>query len=292
MSLLVALVVSLTQAPEAPEPARRPRPVRVRSDVRVIVEESPEGDFDHDYYEQLAPVEHQTAAGSLRSRVWYRTVCRPQDEDRAPIFLALPRPGPPPMTLSGAFGAPHLTVSSTGGFTTTVSGRNRSDPIITKPSSKPALFGAGSGASSSSDAPYLYGPDVDLVVASDVSAWQPARWLPEGTSFHLYGRALFGSFEVFDTPSSLQLYGVGPRLSIPVAAAGSFTVEAVVSAGPAFLRTGIGDAVGFDGGVGLQVEHKFSDAVSFVAAVEANLFFSENVTAFGPVVNLGFNVGW
>lgn len=295
MSILLALVAVLVQDPEPEALPRRARPLRVQSDVRVIIEESPEGDFDHDYYEQFAPVEHATGAGALRSRIWYRTVCRPQDEDRAPIFLAAPRPSPPQMTLSGTFGAPRLTVTSTGNFsvtTTTVTGRDRTDPIITKPSSKPAIFGASSGSSSNSDAPYLYGPDLDLLVASDLSSWHPTRWVPERTALHLYGRALFGTFEVFDTPASLQLYGVGPRLSVPVATVGGFNVDAVVSAGPAFLRTGIGDAVGFDGGIGLQLEHKFSDAVSFVAAVEANLFFSENVTAFGPVVNLGFNLGW
>lgn len=291
MSLVAALVLSLAQAQEPPDPARRGRPYRVQSDVRVFIEESPRGEFEHDYYEQGAPVEHETSLGPLRSRVWSLTVCRPQEEDRVPVFLAAPQPSPPLMTLSGSFSAPRMTVTSTGDFTT-VTGRSRSDPIITKPSSKPALFGASSDSTSSSDVPYLYGPDLDLVVASDVTAWRPLRWLPEGTSFHLYGRALFGTMEVFDTSTSLQLYGVGPRLGVPVATIGGLAVEAVLSAGPAFLHTGIGDAVGFDGGLGIQLQHRFSDAFTFIAAVEANLYFSENVTAFGPVVNLGFNLGW
>ena len=116
--------------------------------------------------------------------------------------------------------------------------------------------------------------------------------MPEETSLRLYARALFGTFEVFDTPTSLQLYGLGPRLSIPFVKTGSLEGAVVVSAGPAFLHTGIGDAVGFDGGIGLRLEQFFAASASFVAAVEANLYFSRNVAAFGPVINLGLNLSW
>jgi hypothetical protein len=50
--------------------------------------------------------------------------------------------------------------------------------------------------------------------------------------------------------------------------------------------------VGFDGGLGLRLEHVLAPTVSFVAAAEANLYFSEHVTSFGPVVHLGFNLAW
>jgi len=61
------------------------------------------------------------------------------------------------------------------------------------------------------------------------------------------------------------------------------------------LATGGGDttdAVGFDGAIGVRLEHFFTPAFSFLAAAEANLYFSETVTAFGPMFNLGFNVSW
>jgi hypothetical protein len=115
---------------------------------------------------------------------------------------------------------------------------------------------------------------------------------PRETSLHLYARALFGSFEVFDTPTSLQMYGVGPRLR-------SRSRNRFAGVRPDGLRgprvspyRDIGDAVGFDGGIGLRVEHFFTPAFSFLAAAEANLYFSETVTVFGPLVNLGFNLSW
>src|SRR5262249_48119269 len=156
-------------------------------------EESPDGDYEHEYYEQPWPIEHRTGAGNASSIVSYRTVCRPQEEDRRPVFVTSAPTPTLPLSLSAAVSIPRISVTTTSGFsTTTVTGRPRSDPII---STKPALFGGGggSGSETSSDAPVLYGPELDLVLAGDV-----ARWMPEGTSLRLYARAQFGSFEVFD----------------------------------------------------------------------------------------------
>ncbi len=272
---------------ETPAP-RRARPVRVQSSVRVIIEEHPEGEYEYEAYEQALPVGHRSRAGngtaSLGSDVWYRTVCRPQEDDRTPAPVFVPSPPLPELSLSATFSRPRLGVTVPAG----APGRPRVDPII----SKSSLFGSGSGTVTNTDAPFLYGPDVDLLLEPDVTAWRPMRWMPDETSLHLYGRVLFGSFEVFDTPASLQLYSVGPRLEVPVLGSGSFRLGATVAAGPAFLHTGIGDAVGFDGGVGLRAEHVFSPGFSFVAAVEANLYASGNVALFGPAVNLGFNLSW
>ncbi len=281
--ILVLMMVCLVQEPQEPAPRRR----SVRSEVRVLIEEAPEGDYEHEYYEQTWPVEQRSVAGRASSSVWYRTVCRPQDEeDRRPIFAPALTSPTVPLSLSLAVGAPRISVTTTSGFsTTTVNGRPRNDPII---STKAALFGGGgAGSDTSSDAPFLYGPDLDLVLLSD-----PARWTPQGTSLRIFARALFGSFEVFETPTSLQLYGIGPRLTVPVVKTASLEAALVVSAGPAFLHTGIGDAVGFDGGVGIRLEQSFGATLSIVAALEGNLYFSKNVSALGPVVNLGVNLSW
>ena len=275
--ILILSVLCLVQEP--PEPAARRR--SVRSEVRILIEESPEGDYEHEYYEQLRPVEHRAAAGTALSSLWYRTVCRPQEEDQRPIFAPAAPSTSLPLSLSVAVGAPRIRVTTTSGLsTTTINGRPRNDPII---STKPAIFGGGgAGSDTSSDAPFLYGPDVDLILAPDV----------EGTSLRIFARALFGSFEVFDTPTFLQLYGMGPRLTVPVLRTGSLEAAVIVSAGPAFLHTGIGNAVGFDGGVGFRLEQVLAPACSFVAAVEGNLYFSKNVSALGPVINLGLNLSW
>jgi hypothetical protein len=286
--IATAAIVWLLASAQDPEESRRARPVRVQNDVRIIIEETPREEFEHDYYEQALPVEVRSGTPSLSSRVWYRTICRPQDDDPRPIFLRQQPPGPSlPLSLTAGFSLP--TFSVTAGRNLIVGGRPRIDPIITKP----ALFGGGgSDTVTSSDTPLLYGPDLDLIVDSDLSTWMPTQWLPAQTSLHFYARALFGSFEVFDTPTSLQLYGIGPRLLVPLARSSSLELAVTISAGPAFLHTGIGDAAGFDGGIGIRLEHFFSPAFSFLAAAEANLYFSETVTAFGPIFNLGFNLSW
>lgn len=289
MSFLAAMVLlaASAQEPSEPPPTRRARPMRVQSDVRIIIEETPRDEYEFDYYEQQQPVEYRSGTPAVGSGVWYHTVCRPQEEDRGPIFLRREPPRVVPLRLTGAIDLPTISVTTSRPRLGT--GRPRNDPIITKP----AIFsGGGSGSVTSSDAPLLYGPDFDLILDSDLSAWHPTRWLPGETSLHLYARALFGSFEVFDTPTSLQMYGLGPRLSFPLAKTGSWELDLTVSAGPAFLHTGIGDAIGFDGGIGLRAEHFFTSALSFLAAIEANLYFSETVTSFGPLVNVGFNLSW
>src|SRR5262249_33593507 len=55
--MLVLTLLCLGQEP--PEPAPRPR--MVRSEVRVLIVEAPEGDYEHKYYEQPWPVEHRSA---------------------------------------------------------------------------------------------------------------------------------------------------------------------------------------------------------------------------------------
>lgn len=298
-ALVAAFVLG---SPAWAQEQRRARPVR--SDVRIIIEESPEGDYDHDYYEQPLPVEFRSGSPGLASSVWYRTVCRPQEEDRTPVYLPL-RSAPPstlPLSVSAAAGFPRIRVTATPQQIHMITGNPRIDPgtTTTPPppptgptSTKPALFGgADEDSRTSSDAPVLFGPDFDFVLASDLTGWASLRWLPEGTSLHLYARALFGSVEMFDTPTGVQLYGIGPRLTVPIAKAGSMELGVTLSAGPAFLHSALGDAVGFDGGIGIRLEHFFTPTFSFIAAAEANLYFSENVSAFGPVVNLGFNLSW
>ena len=283
------VMVLLLQDPPVSPPERRRRPVQ--SSVRVIIEESPMGPYDHDYYEQMTPVEQRTGTPSLSSEVWFRTVCRPQEDDRSTVVFTVPEQQPL-VILSATFAAPQVHVSIPGD--TVIGGVPRRDPIIGTKTFKAGLFGGGASDSPSdgNDAPFLYGTDLDYVASSDVTGWGPASWLPEKTSFHLFGRALFGSLEIADLTTNLQLYSLGPRLAIPIVHGSALDLDFTISAGPAYLHTGVGDAVGFDGGVGLRFSQFFTRAFSFIAELEANYFRSSNVAAYGPVVNLGFNLSW
>jgi hypothetical protein len=285
----LVLALAMQDAVEVPAP-RRAR--TVQSSVRILIEESPQGEYPHDYYEQPFPSQVRTGSTLLGSEVWYKTLCRPQDEDRRPLFVPPPEP-PLPLTVSGVLGSPQISIGDGGA--TLIGGNPRRDPGSSGTrTAKAAIFSGGSSDSGSSDtdSPFLYGTDLDYVVAPDVTGWSPLRWLPEETSFHLYGRALFGSLEIFDVSTDIQLYGVGPRLGVPIARGDGVRLEGTISAGPAFLHTGIGDAVGFDGGVGLSFSLILSRGLSLIAEIEANLYLSDHVTAFGPVLNLGFNLAW
>jgi hypothetical protein len=284
----VVLTLLLQETPEPPPP-RRSRVVQ--SSVRILIEETPTGEYEHDHYEQPVPSQYRSGGARLGSEVWYRTLCRPQEDDRSPLVFPMPEP-PLPITLSGVLGSPDISIGDGGA--TLIGGKPRKDPKPGTKSLKSGVFGGGGTGSSATDSgsPFLYGADLDYAVARDVTAWNPLRWLPEETSFHLYARALFGSLEIFDVSTGIQLYSVGPRLGIPVARWEGMKLDGTVSAGPAFLDTGIGDAVGFDGGIGLRFSLFFSRSLFFVAEIEANLFLSDHVTAFGPVLNLGLNLSW
>ncbi len=278
-----ALALSiLLQEPDPPAVPRRP----VRSAVKIFIEETPGENYAHDYYEQALPVEYRTGTAAASSEVWYRTVCRPQEDDRPPILFSTPEPLPA-ASLSGTLSVPRIVVDIPEQARR--KGRKRNDPII---QTKAGLFGSGGSPSDGKDTPVLYGTDLDYLAAADVTTWRPASWLPERTSLHFFARALFGSLEIADVSTDLQLYGVGPRLGLPVARWGSLDLDVTLSVGPGFLHTGVGDALGFDGGVGLRISQSFTRSLSFIAELEANYFRSGNVSAFGPVVNVGFNLSW
>src|SRR5262249_30428595 len=192
IEMIAPSLVLILLAQEAVEPPpRRARPVR--SSVRVFIEESPKGDYEHDYYEQAAPVQLRTGSATLGSEIWSRTICRPQEEDRSPLVFTVPEQQPV-LTLSAVVGAPRIDVSAPK--SSVVQGNPVGNPIITKA----GLFGGGGSESttSDSDSPFMVGADLDYVVASDVTSFSLTSWLPQETSFHLYARGLFGSLDIID----------------------------------------------------------------------------------------------
>lgn len=198
----------------------------------------------------------------------------------------------PELTLEGSLRQTSL-VAQIGADTFLTGGSARVDPTISKASTG-GLFG-GSGApdevEDSGSTPFV-GPQLTYPVASDVTTWGPASWLPEGTSLHVYAKALFGSVEIFDTDIEMQLYSAGPLLLIPLYASDLFLLGASVSAGPAYLDTNVGNAVGFEGAAGLRLEIPVTGNFSFVTTGHLSLYASENVTSWGPGINFGLTLSW
>ncbi|MBI3854798.1 MAG: hypothetical protein HY293_03810 [Planctomycetes bacterium] len=161
------------------------------------------------------------------------------------------------------------------------------------PPSKP-LFSSSSGSTgvSDSDTPLMTGPEIDVPLMDSLDQWRALRWLPEGSAFHLFGRIQFGTLQLFGRSTSLEMYVLGGRVTLPFHRTDTFELNASVSAGPGFVRTRIGDATGFDGSLGANAEQKLGAGVSLYASIDAELFLTKGTSAFGPAFNLGLNVGF
>ena len=233
--IAMAAVVWLTavaQDPSDAPPTRRARAVRVHSDVHILIEETPKEEFEFDYYEQLRPVEYRSGTPGLSSGVWFRTVCRPQEDDRVPIFL---RPDPPPsipLRITAAISLPKLSV--------TASRRSsRSDVPATTPSSpKPAIFGGGGST------PHQL-LDVPLSrtrlrpSSPRISAWNPDAMAARGRRRSICMRGRSSARSRCSTRRPASRCTGSARASDPAREIGSLEFDLTVSAGPAFLHTGI-----------------------------------------------------
>ncbi len=143
-----------------------------------------------------------------------------------------------------------------------------------------------------SDAPLMAGPELSVPLSPDLSRWSALGWVPAGTSLGFSARALFGTIEVFETRADAELYGLGLGLRVPLLRWGGFQTEAGFFGGPGYLHTDFGDAWGFNGGAGLHLSLGLVKGCAVAASVEAEWFEGDGVSAWGPSVNLGLNLGW
>jgi hypothetical protein len=202
--------------------------------------------------------------------------------------LTSPLSPPLEMTLTG--GMHTFTVTTDFGKVTEIlTGNARNDPVVTKP----GLFGSSDDdTEDDSDQVPLVGPQFAYPVKDDMSDWEATSWLPQGTLLLVYARALFGSFEVFDEDASLQLYSLGLEVRVPLYADDTFRVGFALGAGPAYLHTGIGDALGFELGAGLRFELPISGGLSFLTNLDVSLYAAEDVTSWGPGLSFGLALSW
>ncbi len=160
------------------------------------------------------------------------------------------------------------------------------------PAAKGILGGGDSDNSDDSDTPLLVGPEMALPVKADVTEWGVFEWLPASTSLSVYGHALFGEMKIFERPLDVSLYGVGPRFGLPIVRESWLLIDGLVSSGPAFLHTDIGDTAGVDVATGLGAQLNLAGTLSFMASAEFRGYFAPDVNAYGPSFNLGLNLGW
>ena len=154
------------------------------------------------------------------------------------------------------------------------------------------ILGGDSDSSDDTDTPLLVGPEMAVPIKADVTDWGFFEWLPPSTSLSLYGHALFGEMEIFDSPVDVSLYGLGPRFGLPLVREPWLLIDGLVSAGPAFMHTDIGDTAGMDFSTGLGAQLNLAGTLSFMASAEFRGYFAPDVNAYGPSFNFGFNLGW
>jgi hypothetical protein len=138
----------------------------------------------------------------------------------------------------------------------------------------------------------IVGPEFVYPLSTDLSRWSGLSWLPRDSRLSMFGRAGFGTVEVYGAESEVILLSAGPQLLFPLSSSRSFLLGASLSFGPAWLETGIGSALGFEGMAGLRGEVPLASGVAFVALAEASWYASENVRAWGPGLSLGLTFSW
>jgi hypothetical protein len=160
------------------------------------------------------------------------------------------------------------------------------------PAAKGILDSGGGDEGDDSDTPLLVGPEMTMPLKADVTEWGIFRWLPASTSLSLYGHALFGEMKIFNSSIDVSLYGLGPRLGLPLVWEPWLRIDGLISAGPAFLHTDIGDTAGLDFATGLGAQLNIIGTLSFMASLEYRGYFAPDVDAHGPSFNFGLNLGW
>jgi hypothetical protein len=250
------------------------------------------------YYDQQDPNQHQQHPGSPYSLPPFGIQsAQNRFSMHANYYFRPPQeliPGPPIEASSGpsiemSLSEQTLTLGADFGNVTRILTGN---PFNPPPTTKPGLFGGDGADDEDSDRVPLTGPELVVPLDRDVSAWSPASWLPRFTELHAYGRALYGSFEVFGEDADLQLYGIGPRLLVPLVRESGWTLGASISAGLGFLKSDLGDALGLEASGGIRGRFVLTRGMAFVSAVGLTYFEAEDVSTWGPTLNVGLTLSW
>jgi hypothetical protein len=177
----------------------------------------------------------------------------------------------------------------------TVVGNPPNPPVVTstrtRDRSRLSAMSDGDAGDGDARAP-LVGPELVYPLSMDLSEASGFSWLPGGSRLSVFGRACFGAIEVYGVESDMVLISAGPQLLLPFVSTREFVFGASLSAGPAWLETDIGSALGFQGLGALRGEVPLSGGLSFVAMAEAGYYASENVRVWGPGFSLGLTLSW
>lgn len=146
--------------------------------------------------------------------------------------------------------------------------------------------GGGDSVSGSSSTP-LIGPEVDLPLPSEATSW-----IPFDSMVQLYARVLVGGMEIDGEETSVQEYGVGVRLAVPLWKPVDLTLAPYVSLGLAYLDTEFGHVLGMDAALGIRMDYRLSHSLSLLLQLEIDTFWASDFTSWGPAGTAGLTIGF
>ena len=228
-----------------------------------------------------------------RFEYWHETIFGPQKKTTAELLFDVSLAGGA-MNIKGRTDVFRTPVPITGDPDT--------PPMPTKPglggspnqkSSKPLILGTNSSdEETDSDSTFLVGPELTMPVKYDMTDWEMTGWLPRGSQLFIYGKALFGEVNLYGDDSDVALYGAGAGVRLPLIAERGFGLDGLVSAGPSYLDSDFGGAVGLDAAAGLGASVQLAGDLYLTGSAKLNVFTAENVWAWGPVFGLGLTLSW
>jgi hypothetical protein len=92
--------------------------------------------------------------------------------------------------------------------------------------------------------------------------------------------------------TSAQEYAAGLKLLVPIWKPQDFVLSAFIAAGPAYLNTGLGHALGMDLAPGIRGEYSVGRHVVIFVQVELDTFWGQGVGAWAPAGTAGITLGF
>lgn len=133
----------------------------------------------------------------------------------------------------------------------------------------------------------MFGPEIDVPLPDSLVGWMPFE-----AHLDFYGSALFGSMTIAGESTSAQEYAGGLKLLVPIWKPTNFVLSPYIAAGPAYLKTGLGHALGMDLAVGLRGDYSISRSVVIFAQIELDTFWGQGVGAWAPAGTAGLSLGF
>jgi hypothetical protein len=116
--------------------------------------------------------------------------------------------------------------------------------------------------------------------------------MPFEAHLEVYAAALFGTMDIGGQTTSAEEVAGGLKLLVPVWKPTNFVLSPFIAAGPAYLHTDLGHAMGMDLAVGVRGDYSVSRHVMIFVQIELDTFWGSGVGAWAPAGTAGIALGF